>query len=864
MVVFTHLKAKNDMQTKTIVRLVLFQILLIIVSFSANAAAPIEVKGVVRDSVTKEFLPFASVYFKNTTDGAMTDAKGNFSVKTSSGSRILIISMVGYKEKQIPLKEDVKTNLRVLLAPEIYELSEIVVKPKKEQYSKKNNPAVDFVKSMIDNRNAGDPRNQDYFSCEHYEKLTFALNNFTPETRKMWNNKNFNFMFEYADTSEISGNPILTVSLKETLSDIYYRKSPRSEKRLIKAIKREGIDEVLPQEGVQVLLDEVFRDVNIFENEILLMSNRFVSPLSTIGPSYYKYYLLDTLLVDGEECVNLGFAPFNSESFGFVGNLYVTLDSAKFVKRARFNVPKDINLNFIRAMRIEQDFDKMPDGSRIIMKDNIFVEFNLTQNSHGIYAQRLNTYRNHSFEPPQNMSIFKESNSVVEANDAWKKTEAFWEENRPDPIKEKENAVKQLLEALRKVPIFYWTEKVIFTLTTGYIPLEGENSRFDLGPMNTTISVNKLEGLRLRTGGMTTAYLNPHWFARGFAAYGFGDNQWKYHGELTYCFQPRKEYPTEFPIHSISAYHEYDINQLGQHYLYTNKDNIFLSLKRLDDDRITYLRKSQAAYKQEFYSGFSYDIALRNTKEYATHLVPFPKEEADGSVTLLDDYSMSEAEFKVRYAPNEKFFQTRHNRFPVNLDYPIFSLSHSVGQKGILGADYTRNFTEIGFQKRFWVSIYGYSDVILKAGKLWDKVPFPLLIIPNANLSYIIQPESYTLMNAMEFLNDQCASWDFTHYFNGYILNRTPLLKKLKWREVLSFRGLYGSLSDKNDPVISSGLFLFPEGSYKMSHIPYMEMGVGLTNIFKALRIDYVWRLTYRNHPGVDRQGIRIRFHISF
>ncbi len=852
------------MQTKNIIRLVLFQILYIIIPLAASAGTLIEVKGVVRDSVTNETLPFASVYFKNTTDGIMTDEDGKFSLKSASDNKTLVVSMVGYKEKQIKLKDGGKTNFKVLLAPETYELSEIVVKPQKERYSKKNNPAVDFVKSMIDNKKADDPKNHDYYSYEHYEKLTLALDNFTPEAQKMWNNKNFDFMFNYADTSEISGNPILTVSLKETLENVYFRKSPKTEKRLVEAVKRDGIDEILPQESVQVLMDDVFKEVNVFDDEIMLMTNRFVSPLSTIGPSYYKYYLLDTLLIDGEKCVNLGFAPFNSESFGFVGNLYVTMDSAKFVKHARFNIPKDINLNFVQGMRIEQDFGKMPDGSRILLKDNVFVEFKLTANSQGIYAKRLNSYRNHSFEPPQNMSIFKESATIVEANDAKDKTEAFWEENRPDPINEKENAVKQLLVELRKVPIFYWTEKVVFVLTSGYIPLEGTNSRFDIGPMNTTISSNKLEGLRLRTGGMTTAYLNKHWFLRGFGAYGFRDNEWKYNAELTYSFTPKKEYPTEFPVHSLKAVYEYDINELGQHYLYTNKDNLFLSVKRLDDDRITYLRKAEVAYKQEFYSGFSYDIALRNTTEYATYMVPFWQESADGELTSLDNYSMSEAEFKVRYAPNEKFYQTRHNRFPVNFDYPIFTLSHSVGQKGVLGADYTRNLTEFGFQKRFWISIFGYTDIILKAGKEWNKVPFPLLIIPNANLSYIIQPESYSMMNAMEFLNDQYASWDITYYFNGYILNRTPLLKKLKWREVISFRGLYGSLSDKNDPALSSGLFLFPNGSYKMSNMPYMELGVGLENIFKILRVDYVWRLTYRDHPGIDKQGLRIRLHVTF
>jgi len=397
-----------------------------------------------------------------------------------------------------------------------------------------------------------------------------------------------------------------------------------------------------------------------------------------------------------------------------------------------------------------------------------------------------------------------------------------------------------------------------------YIPIKRTNSPFDLGPINSIISGNKLEGLRLRVGGMTTAHLNKHWFVNGFAAYGFRDEKWKYRTELTYSFTPKKEHPLEFPIHSLRVLYEYDINKLGQRYLYANQDDVILSIKRSNDERTTYLRKAEMAYKQEFHSGFSYDISVRNTTEYATRLVHFQQKKSDESVIFLENYTMSEAEVKLRYAPNEKFLQTRNNRFSTNLDSPIFTLSHSIGQKGFLGADYTRNFTEIGFRKHFWISNFGYADVILKAGKVWDKVPFPLLIIPNANLSYIIQPETYTLMNAMEFLNDQYASWDVTHHFNGYMFSRTPLLKKLKWREVVSFRGLYGGLSDKNNPDISSGLFLFPERSYQMTHIPYMELGVGLENILKILRVDYVWRLTYRDHPNIDRQGVRIRLQATF
>ena len=219
---------------------------------------------------------------------------------------------------------------------------------------------------------------------------------------------------------------------------------------------------------------------------------------------------------------------------------------------------------------------------------------------------------------------------------------------------------------------------------------------------------------------------------------------------------------------------------------------------------------------------------------------------------------------KLRYAPNEKFFQTQWNRFPVSLDAPVFTLTHTLSAKGVLGSDYTYNYTEFGFQKRFWFSAFGYTDVILKAGKVWDKVPFPLLIIPNANLSYTIQPESYSLMNAMEFMNDEYASWDVTYYLNGFLFNRIPLLKKLKWREVLSCRGLYGHLSDKNNPALSDGLYCFPAGSHVMGHTPYVEVGVGIENILKVLRVDYVWRLTYRDLPGIDKSGLRISLHVTF
>ena len=411
---------------------------------------------------------------------------------------------------------------------------------------------------------------------------------------------------------------------------------------------------------------------------------------------------------------------------------------------------------------------------------------------------------------------------------------------------------------------------MVSILVSGYIPTNKDplKSKFEFGPMNTTVSGNALEGARFRVGGTTTTAFSKRLFIDGYTAYGTKDKKLKYDALVEYSFNDKKEYRKEFPVHSVRAEYSYDVNQLGQQYMYTSKDNIFLAWKRQQDSRITYMRKAELAYYNEQYNGLGYGASVRNKQETATSYVGFNRIGPDKELTPIRDYMASEVEFKLRYAPNEKFYQTRNFRYPITFDAPVLTLSHTMSFDGVLGSDYTYHRTELGLQKRFWFSAFGYVDLIVKGGKVWNKVPYPLLIIPNANLSYTVQPESYTCMNAMEFLNDEYASWDFTYYMNGALFNRIPLLKKTKWREVLSFRGLFGHLSDKNNPTIEGdheGLFLFPNGSYVMDKkTPYMEVGVGVENIFKFLRLDYVWRLTYRDHPDIQTKGVRFSMHLTF
>ncbi len=822
------------------------------------------VRGVVTDSLTKEPLPYTSVYLKGTTEGGMTGDDGHFSFKTRRTRATLVISAVGYNEYERNIRPADNPYFQVVLSPATYALQEVVVKPRREHYSKKDNPAVEFVRQMIEHRDDHSPSECDFWQHDRYEKMTFSINDFDSLKQQKWLYRKFDFLSEYVDTSAVTGKPVLAVSNRELLATDYYRKSPHSEKQVVKARRQAGVDEMLSQQGMEQAISVTMTDVDIYQNNITLFTNKFVSPLSRIGPSFYKYYLMDTLTVGGKPCVDLTFVPFNSESFGFTGHLYVALDSTYFVHRVRMNFPQKINLNFVDNMTLEQNFDRSPDGTRQMTHETIVTEFKLTEGSDGIYAKRDVYYSNYRYEPTEEaLAVFDKPEKVIEPRTSTAYTDYYWQQNRPVEVSGKETSVDKMMARLRTYPAYYWTEKILKILFTGYVPVPRDKSPlFYYGPVNTSINGNTLEGVRIRAGGMTTAWLNSHLFGRGYIAYGFDDRRVKGLAELEYSFNEKKEYANEFPIHSLKLSYYSDVNQYGQNYLYTSKDNVFLALKRKKDDRIGYQKKAELTYRQEFHSGFSYELTARWRQDESSYLIPFIRQ--DENHTYVKSIENSELSLKLRYAPNEKFFQTQWNRFPVSLDAPVFTLTHTMSCKGVLGGDYTYHYTEAGFQKRFWFSAFGYTDVILKAGKVWNKVPFPLLIIPNANLSYTIQPESYSLMNAMEFLNDEYASWDVTYYLNGFVFNRIPLLKKLKWREVISCRGLFGNLSDRNNPSLSEGLFQFPSGSTAMGRKPYVEVGVGVENILKVLRLDYVWRLTYRDLPGIDRSGLRISLHMTF
>ena len=837
-------------------------------AFSANAAANyknrVEIRGFVQDSITHEGIPYAAIFLKGSDNGVLTNDDGSFKFVTSSRLTSLEISTIGYEKKEVSLRNVELDEMIIELVPTGVAMKEVLVKPKKEKYSKKNNPAVIFVEKLMDRKHQNDPKNHDYYNYEEYERISLALNDFKEEQKDNWVFKKFKFVYDYVDTSEVSGKPILNVSVKETVSDIHYRKHPESEKKIVRGIKRDGIDEMLDEESMQIFAEEIMREVDIFGNDVTILANRFVSPLSNIGTNFYKYYLSDTIDVEGEKCIELSFVPHTPETFGFLGRIYVPMnDSTMFIKKVKLSVPKSINLNYIQEMQIVQDFVKAPDGSRIKKSDDMIVEMQIVPGTQGLYTRRFIGQKNHNFDKPLlEDKIFSVKGKKKELVEARMQPKEFWQDNRQLPIKKNESSVDKLLAQLRSVPVFYWTEKVLMALITGYIPTNGDQSKFDFGPMNTTLSGNSLEGFRIRAGGLTTANLNKNLFARGYVAYGFKDREVKYGAELEYSFNDKMYHSREFPVHSLKASYKYDTDQLGQHYLFTNKDNVFLALKRKKDDKMTYQRLARLEYKFEHECGFSVVAGFSHDKQIATRTLQF----INGFGDYFKDYTEASFDLQLRYAPGEKFYQSKTNRYPINLDAPVFVLKQTYAPKGFLGSMYEINKTELSIQKRFWFSAFGYTDIIVKGAKIWSESPYPNLLLPNANLSFTIQPESFALMNAMEFANDQYIAWDLTYWANGALFNRIPLIKYLKLREVVSFRGLYGSLSDKNNPEKNNNLFRFPYDTHckPMGDTPYMEFGVGIDNLFTILRLDYVWRLTYRDTPGVDRSGLRIQLHFTF
>lgn len=857
------------MKTKYIKSFLLFLLLGCCISVSAQ-----NIQGVVTDSLTNEPIPYLSVFYEGKGVGSITDNDGNYKVETRKGWNKLTFSAVGYVTKVVNIIPGVTKNLNVRMRPDDIMLDEVVVKPKREKYSRKNNPAVELMKKVIAHKKNNKLSENDYYQYNKYQKITMSLNDVTPEMLEKGMYKKMPFLKDQIELCEETNKFILPISVDETASQKIYRKHPKSEKTIIKGMSSTGVNELFATgDMLSTVLKDVFTDVNICDNDIRLLQYPFISPISSSDAiSFYKFYIMDTTFVDKDKCFHLTFVPNNSQDFGFTGHLYVLADSSYTVKKCTMNLPKKSGVNFVDNMDIIQEFEQLPNGEWVLKTDDMIVEMTLMKIMQGFQIRRTTRYSDYAFdELPQ--QLFKRKGAEIKEADAMMRGDDFWNQYRPVPLTQTESSMDMLVKRLEQMPGFKYVIFVLKAFIENFVETGTKEhpSKVDIGPVNTMISNNYIDGLRLRMSAQTTANLNPHLFFKGYYAYGFKDHRSKYMGEVEYSFNKKEYLPREFPKNSITFSYQYDVMSPTDKFLKTDKDNVFVSFKTSTVDQMSYVRNIALKYENETQFGLKTTVEVKHSTDEPTGGLAYITN--DDQKTLVPEIQTMEASLAFRYAPGETFVNTKQRRIPVSFDAPVFTLSHTAGFKGVLGGEYNYNLTEIGLYKRFWFSSWGKIDMFVKGGAQWNKVPFPLLIMPAANLSYILQRETFNLINNMEFLNDRYASLDVSWDLNGKIFNRIPLLKKLKWREAIGFKMLYGHLTDKNNPMKHPGdseLFLFPtrDGrptSFVMdSKTPYMECSVGIHNIFKILHIDYVRRLNYLDHPDANKWGVRFMVMMTF
>ena len=839
---------------------------LFLLSLFVSISASAQIKGVITDSLTNEPLMYITVQYEGKGVGGISNANGEYQVETHKGWDELTFSAVGYISKTVRVGSNNQT-VNVKLAPDNVLLNEVVVKPQKEKYSRKNNPAVEFMKKVIENKKALKLEENDYYQYQKYEKMKMSLNDVTPDKMEKGIYKKFSFFKDQVEVSPKTNKMILPISIKETASKTIFRKSPKSEKTIIEGMNSTGIEEFFNTgDMLGTILTDVFSDINIYDDDIRLLQRRFVSPIGRGAISFYKYYLMDTLMVDKQECVHLTFVPQNPQDFGFTGHLYVVKDSTYAVKKCTMNLPKKTGVNFVENLDIVQQFEQLPDSNWVLTDDDMTVELHFVKGIQGLEVQRTTKYSDYQFTEIEPRLFRLKGNVIKEAN-MLAKSDEYWAKVRQVPLTKKESTMDVFMNRIEQIPGFKYVIFGAKALIENFVETGGKKhpSKFDFGPINTMITRNYVNGTRFRLSGMTTGNLDPHWSLSGYGAYGTKDKKWFYSGQVAYSFNKREYVLWEFPKHYIAFKYTYDVMSPMDKYLATDKDNLFVGWKWTTVDQMSYMRDATLTYELETNTGFSVQAMARHRNDQPAGQLQYWKNNGgtpgqwDEKNTLVHDITTTELGVTLRYAPGETFVNTKQRRVPVSLDAPTFTLSHTAGFKGVLGGEYNFNLTEASIRKRFWLGSWGKLDVTARAGAQWNTVPFPLLNLPMANLSYITQNnESFNLINNMEFLNDRYASLNLSYDMNGKLFNRIPLIKKLKWREMFRIRGLWGTLTDKNNPYKSNNpdLFLFPmrDGvptSHVMGKTPYVEASVGIYNIFKLLHIEYVRRLTYTDIPGV-------------
>lgn len=762
-------------------------------------------------------------------------------------------------------KDLVGDTVRVEMMPVARMVDEVLVERPRSVYRADGNPALLLLDTLVHARAA----KRDEYTYRVYDKLNLAVANFDLNNKLL--NRLFPFFRNYVSTSKINGKWVLPLSLRETVYDVGHNPDDDQAREIIRYRNRIGVDQNIDDGTMTQSLEEIFPRIDIFKDDIKLLDNRFVSPLSSTARRFYKYYLTDTIVTQGRVAQVIQYYPYNPRTFCFRGQLYVTMSGGEpQVLRCEMEVPKTINLNFVGALKITQNFKETDNGRWVVDKEEMNINLTLFKKALALYAEHTRKYDKYDFETPD--TLLTRSPVLVRNLSEAPEAVRYGAELTSQPLLASDDGAKGFLEEVRRVPFYSVALDVAEMISRGYIRTSYSpykyygGSKFDIGPIPTFYSKNDIEGIRLRLGGRSTGCLSPNLFISGYGAYGFGDKQWKYNAEVTYSFKDKRYFLEEFPKHDLSVMHEYDLYAPGQIYNDNDKDNILRNLGTSYLTSRSYRKTWRFRYRHDGLNGLSVELSAKHTLDKPTGSLSYVYVQKDSTFLNLPHLQDMSFGIQLRYAPGERVYEGNLNagsRRQHQRDLPIFTLRHDTSVK-LLGGDFYFNKTEAGIEQRLWFSSYGNLDYKLMLGKIWNNVPFPHLYTPPTNSAIAYNENSFQLLKPLEYIGDEYATFFASYHMRGWLISRIPLLNRLNLRGVLSLNALYGNTSRLNSIRASKELFILPSSTTEMAHTTHVEIGFGFENILRVLRVDVFKRLTPPGANAGPEYGIKGELRFNF
>lgn len=811
--------------------------------FSAVSQKTI-ISGKVIDAVTKESLPFSPVMFVGTKSGTQTDLDGNYRIETYYSSDSLRVMVLGYIGQTKKVKQGVSLVVNFELLPATNETVEVIIRPDDGP-----NPAITLMKKVIRNKKINNREKLDAYEYEVYNKVEFDLNNLSEKFQKRKVFKPFEFVFEGIDTTQ--EKPYLPVFMTESLSDFYFKRNPKLSKEVVKATKVSGVE----NESINQFLGDMYQNINVYDNELVIFGKSFTSPISAYCLGFYDYDLIDSAMIDSKWCYKLQFFPRRKSELLFFGEMWIN-DSTYALKNIEATIAEGANINWIKNFQVKQDYDEVEKEVWMLTHDELLVDFNMVEKHPGVYGRKSSSYKNFIINKERPEEAYKGITDIEVLEDASHHDDAFWEKSRHIQLSAKEERIYHMVDTLKNLPQFVTISNVVNLFVNGYKVV----GKFEFGPYYTLYSFNPIEGNRFRLGGRTSNEFSKRLMLEGYAAYGLRDERFKYAGGFTYIMNKN-------PRTALNVFAKRDMEQLGLGTGAFRQDNVLSSVfRRNPANKLTDVTELSGYFEREWLYGLSNKLIFKHRvlKPAGSNYkyVKFrPELNQQQQVSYL---ITSEVSLYTRFAFKEKFVYGEFERISLGTTYPTVEIQYSYGVPNLIGAqfEYHKFVSRISDKMRF--GPLGYIRLTAEVGRIFGNLPYPLLMMHQGNETFFYDEGSYNTMNYFEFVSDEWASLWASYHAEGIFFNKVPLLRRLKWREVASAKAVVGGYDSRNDLILSRDFDNDGVADIQSLRKPFIEAAIGVENIFKVLRIDFIWRLTYLDNPNIVKYGIRAKLQFDF